>query len=269
MPRAVERAADLGVRACQIFVKSPSQWRGRALTDAEIERFRHRRSDAGIERVVAHGTYLVNLAATDPENLERSRATLADELGRASALGLDGLVVHPGAHLGAGEERGLERIARSIDRVLAERPTAGAPILLENTAGQGTVLGSRVGQLARIIELSEHGAALGLCLDTCHAFAAGYAIDRADGLSELLDRIDEAVGLERLAAVHLNDSLHERGSRRDRHANLGEGKIGLEAFARLVSEPRLTGIPMILETPTGDDGEGHRRDLERLRSALS
>lgn len=263
--RAIGRATELAVEACQIFVKSPSQWRGRPLGRDEIDRFREDRSRAGLTRVVAHGTYLVNLAATDPANRERSVATLADELQRAAALGLDGLVVHPGAHLGAGEERGLQRIARSIDRVLSARPAPTPPILLENTAGQGTVLGYRLEQLARIVELSRHGDELGLCLDTCHAFAAGYPIDGTGGIGRLLDRIDECLGLRRLAAIHVNDSRYALGSRRDRHANLGDGQIGLGAFRALLRERRLEGIPMILETPLGDDGEGHRRDLETLR----
>lgn len=269
MPKAIERARTLAIASCQIFVKSPSQWRGRVLSDEEIERFRYDRGRAGLERVVAHGTYLLNLAATDAANRERSVATLGDELDRSAALGLDGLVIHPGAHLGTGEAAGTARIARALERVLTSRPSRYPPVLLENTAGQGTVLGHRIEQLEAIVALCPRSDRLGLCLDTCHAFAAGYAIDEADGLDELLDEIDARLGLQRLATVHLNDSLHRRGSRRDRHANLGAGRIGLAAFERFLFEPRLAGVPMILETPLGDDGEGHRRDLETLRRMLS
>ncbi|MDX1644634.1 MAG: deoxyribonuclease IV [Thermoanaerobaculia bacterium] len=269
MPRAVDRAVDLGVSSCQIFVKSPSQWRGRRFSAEEVARFRRQRGRAGLLRVVAHGTYLLNLAATDPANRERSVATLADEIERSTALGLDGLVIHPGAHLGSGEPAGLARIARALERVLEQRPDDTPPILLENTAGQGTVLGYRIQQLGTIVELCPHGERLHLCLDTCHAFAAGYAIDEAGGLDELLGEIDQHLGLGRLAVIHLNDSRHRRGSRRDRHANLGAGRIGLDAFERLLFEPRLAGVPMILETPLGKDGDGHRRDLETLRAMLS
>ncbi len=259
---------ERGVDTCQIFVKNASQWRGKPLRAAEIESFRVSRSEARISRVVAHGTYLVNLAATDPANRERSVATLGDELDRATALGLDGLVVHPGAHLGAGEEIGLERIARSLDRVLDRRPATATPILLECTAGQGTVLGYRLEQLARIIEQCESGDMLGVCIDTCHAFAAGYAIEAPGGFEELLERADELFGIERLGCLHLNDSRHPLGSRRDRHANIGEGEIGLEPFRWMLNEPRLRGVPMILETPIGDDGEGHARDLATLRGLI-
>lgn len=264
-PNAIERAREAGLDACQIFVKNASQWRAKPLSSGEVESFRRQREAAGIERVVAHGTYLVNLAATDPANRERSVATLGNEVDRATALGLDGLVVHPGAHLGRGEEAGLVRIARSIDRVLERRPEAAAPILLECTAGQGTVLGYRFEQLARIIEQSRHGDRLGICVDTCHAFAAGYAIDRRSGFDAMLESVSKLFGMERLGCLHLNDSRHALGSRRDRHANLGNGEIGIETFRWLVNDPRLEGIPMILETPIGEDGRGHERDLRRLR----
>ena len=267
-PKAIERAVERGVDACQIFVKNASQWRGKPLSRDEIELFRRRREEAGIERIVAHGTYLVNLSATGPANRERSVATLGNELDRATALGLDGLVVHPGAHLGAGEERGIERIARSLDRVLSRRSPSATPILLECTAGQGTVLGYRLEQLARMIELCPLGERVGICIDTCHAFAAGYAIDTRDGFDELVDRIEELFGIERLGCLHLNDSRHPVGSRRDRHANIGEGEIGAETFRWLVNEPRLRGVPMILETPIGEDGLGHERDLARLRGLV-
>jgi deoxyribonuclease-4 len=267
-PNALERAAERRVAACQIFVKNASQWRGKKLSAAEIGRFRQRRGELGIECVVAHGTYLVNLAATDAANRERSVATLADELDRSTALGLDGLVIHPGAHLGAGEEAGLARIARNLDRVLARRRGPTAPILLECTAGQGTVLGHRLEHLSRILETSRFGDRLRVCIDTCHAFAAGYRIDRRDGLADLLDRVDGLFGLDRLGCLHLNDSRYPAGSRRDRHANLGEGEIGLATFRWIVTDPRLAGVPMILETPLGDDGQGHARDLEILRGLV-
>lgn len=265
-PRAIERASKLSATACQIFVKNAAQWRGRPLSESEVTEFRTRRETSRLKWIVAHGTYLVNLATTDPANRERSVATLADEIRRAGALGLAGVVVHPGAHLGAGTEAGLSRVARSLTRVLESTPPGSPPVLLENTAGQGTVLGHRLEHLARIRDLCGAGDRLGLCLDTCHAFAAGYPIDAPEGLSELLDRIETLFGIECLGCVHLNDSRYPLGSRRDRHANIGAGEIGLPTFARVMASSRLRQVPLILETPLGQDGQGHAHDLELLRS---
>ena len=266
LPRAIERGVELGCTALQIFVKNASQWRGRALGDEEAADFRAAHEASAIGPVVAHASYLINLAAVDPDILTRSRTALADEFDRCARLGLGGLVVHPGAHLGAGEEAGIAAIAASRDAVLDGVPPSPTRVLLENTAGQGTVLGYRVEQLAAIRAASEHPDRLGFCLDTCHAFAAGYAVHEPAGLDEWLAEVGEALGWERVGALHLNDSKQPFGSRRDRHENVGEGQIGAEAFARLLHDPRPANKPMIVETPTEDDMEGHRRDLELLRS---
>lgn len=266
--RAFERGAEIGCEALQIFVKSPNQWRGRALSEGEPEAFRAGRTEAGGLPVVAHAAYLINLAAPDPKVLERSRAGLADELDRCDALGLDGLVVHPGAHLGEGVEAGIARIAASLDAVLADR-SEGTPVLLELTAGQGTVLGRTLEELAAIRDASRHPDRLAFCLDTCHAFAAGYDLRTAAAVAEFVDRIAATIGLERVACVHLNDSTGELGSRRDRHANIGEGAIGAEGFRAWLAEARLAGLPSVLETPMGDDDGGHARDLARLRELLA
>ena len=265
---AIDRAEALGSAACQIFVKSPNQWRAGAISEDEAATFRSRRTSSPVEAIVAHAAYLINLAAVDPAVRERSIAALVDELQRSTQLGLDGLVVHPGAHMGAGESLGLGRIARSLDRVLARLPSDTPPILLENTAGQGTVLGYRLEQLAEIIERSTHGDRLGVCIDTCHAFAAGYALDDDAELESFLDRFDTLLGLERLGALHLNDSQYPLGSHRDRHANIGAGEIGLGAFKNLLASDQLPGIPLILETPIGDDKKGHERDLATLRGLI-
>jgi deoxyribonuclease-4 len=273
LPRAIERGVSLGCDALQIFVKNASQWRGRPLDRAEAGAFRSAHEAAPIGPLVAHASYLINLAATDPGILERSRAALADELERCARLGVEGLVVHPGAHLGAGEEVGLERVAASLDAVLDLVPETAQPgpwtatrVLLENTAGQGTVLGYRHAQLAAIRRASRHPGRLGFCLDTCHAFAAGYPVHEPAGLDEWLAEVGETLGWERVGALHLNDSKQPFASRRDRHENVGRGALGSEPFARLLHDPRVAGTPMILETPTEDDMEGHRRDLELLRS---
>lgn len=265
LERAFSRAEDLGCRAAQIFVKSPNRWRGRALEAEEVASFSSARSRWGSGPVVAHAAYLINLAATDPGVLERSREALGDEIDRSRRLGLDALVVHPGAHVGAGEEAGLETVAESLDRVLESVELGDCRLLLETTAGQGTVLGHRLEQLEEILRRCRAPEALGICLDTCHLFAAGYPVDDPEGVPEVLDEVLRRFGREGLACIHVNDSRHPRGSRKDRHANLGEGEIAEEGFRALLRDPRVRDIPLVLETPTGEDLEGHRRDLDRLR----
>jgi deoxyribonuclease-4 len=265
LPRAWERGRDLGCTALQLFVKNASQWAGRSLDDAEVDAFHAARQHCPGAAVVAHAAYLINLAASDPEVLARSRRGLADELERCARLGVDGLVVHPGAHLGAGEEEGVRRVAASLDAVLAARPPGGPRVLLETTAGQGSALGYRLEQLDAIIAGCRFPEALAICLDTCHLFAAGYAVDSAEGIEGVLAEVQGRFGGERLACVHLNDSRHPRGSRRDRHANIGEGAIGREAFAHLLCAAALASVPLILETPN-DDRQGHARDLALLRT---
>lgn len=270
-PKALDRGEALGCRVLQIFVKNASQWRAKPIERDRAEEFRAAHAASPIGAIVAHASYLINLAATDGEILDKSRRALADELGRCAALGVEGLVLHPGAHLGRGEEAGIERVAESIDAVLGELPEHPVRLLLENTAGQGTVLGYRLEQLAAMRAASDHASRVGICLDTCHAFAAGYAVHEQDGLAELVDELDRHLGAECLGALHLNDSRKPFGSRRDRHANLGRGEMGRgkaarAAWRRILREPFFRGVPMILETPTGDDSQGYRDDLAFLRS---
>jgi deoxyribonuclease-4 len=264
---AFARAAELDCTAMQIFVKNANQWRGKPLEEADVAAFRAAWKASRVGPVVAHASYLINLAAEEGELRERSLAALADELERCRRLGLDGLVLHPGAHVGAGEEAGLERVAAGLAAVLAEAPEGPTKLLIENTAGQGTCLGHRFEHLAalgRSLEAVAPGR-LGYCLDTCHAFAAGYALGDEKDFAAFLAEVEATLGWERVHAFHLNDSVKPCGSRRDRHAHIGEGEIGTAAFARLLAEPRVRHIPMILETETGDDQSGHRQDLETLR----
>ena len=261
---AIGRGEELGCDALQIFVKNPSQWRASPLDEEEADRFRQIHADSSIGSVVAHASYLINLASTDSSTLERSRRALGEELDRSERLGLDGLVLHPGAHLGSGEETGLGLVAESLDRVLGPRVPSQCRILLENTAGQGTVLGHRLSHLAKIRELCSCPERIGVCVDTCHAYAAGYPLDDEKGYESFFDRITKLFGSDEPRCLHLNDSKKGFESRRDRHANLGEGEIGLPLFKRLVHDPRLRHTPMILETPLGDDGHAH--DLAVLRS---
>lgn len=264
---AFERGAAIGCNSLQIFVKSPNRWKGSKLSDGLVDSFREART-ASPQPVIAHAAYLINLCGNNPELIEKSRGGLIDELERCTRLGVDALVVHPGAHLGDGEESGVEGIARSIDLVLAALPEPGTRLLLENTAGQGSTMGSRFEQLAAVIEKLEQPERVGVCLDTCHAFAAGYDLSNEDGYSQMIDAIESSVGLKRIEALHLNDSKHPAGSNKDRHENIGDGQIGPEAFARLLADSRFSGRPMVLETPLGDDDKGHERDLVRLRELL-
>ena len=268
LPRAFERGRALGCTAMQVFVKNASRWQGKTLAGEEVDAFRAAHaawtSGGGGAPLLAHAAYLINLAAPPGEVLARSRAGLRDELERCARLGVGGLVVHPGAHGGAGEEEGLRRVAASLDVVLAERPAGGPRVLLETTAGQGSCLGWRLEQLEAILAMSRHPESLAVCLDTCHLFAAGYPVDTPEGVDAVLAEAGARFGAERLACVHVNDSRHARGSRRDRHANLGEGTIGRAAFAHLLRAPELARVPLILETPGGDDDQGHARDLALL-----
>lgn len=264
---AFDRAADLGCDAMQIFVKNASQWRGKEMVDEEIAAFQEAHAGSPVGgSLLAHGSYLINLAATDPKILEKSLDALADELVRCSRLGVTGLVLHPGAHLGAGEEAGVDKVAASLDAVLGDLPDVSTRVLLENTAGQGSCLGWRLEQLAAIRARVAEPGRIGFCLDTCHAFAAGYAVH--EDLAGFLDEVDERLGLDAVGCFHLNDSVRPFGSRRDRHAHIGEGEIGLDLFKRMLTEPRLQTIPMVLETEPGDDMKGHRRDLNTLRGLV-
>src|SRR6185295_3958321 len=268
MPRAIENGTALACTAIQIFVKNANQWRGRETPETEIAMFKSTRKGSAIGSVVAHASYLINLAATDPEILEKSRAALADELLRCEALGVEGLVLHPGAHLGTSDEEGIARAAESLERIFAGLPGVATRVLLENTAGQGSTIGYRLEHLEAIRARLSCPERTGVCLDTCHAFAAGYAIHEPAGYEEFAAEAKERFG-PALGAFHLNDSVKPFASRRDRHAHIGQGEIGTEAFARLLREPRLAGVPMVLETEPGDGMEGLRRDLAVLRGLLA
>jgi deoxyribonuclease-4 len=268
LAKAFGRGEELDCEAIQIFLKSPNRWQGRDLDENEVEEFLDRRAESSIGPIVAHAAYLLNLCADNEMTLKRSREGLEDEMARAQQLEIDGLVLHPGSHMGRGEDAGIDLIVTSIDEVLGNLETGRTRLLLEVTAGQGTSIGYRLEHLERIIDRCSTADRLGLCLDTCHLFAAGYEIHTEKGLDELLAEVASRFGLDRLGCVHLNDSKRPLGSRRDRHANIGEGEIGEPAFARLLEHDALAGVPLILETPLGDDEKGHQRDLERLRRAL-
>jgi deoxyribonuclease-4 len=239
----------------QIFTRNQTQWQAPPLPEAEIARFRAEQTRTGIAPVVAHGSYLVNLASPDPELLARSRGAFLEELRRAAALGLPCVVTHPGAHMGAGVEAGLARVAASLDW-LGERAGPGAPLVcLENTAGQGTVLGGDFSHFGTIFGRVKDPGRLGICLDSCHGHAAGYDLAGAAGYEEALGALEAAVGPGRVLAVHLNDAKGERGGRLDRHEHIGRGRIGLEGFRLFMNDPRFLRVPKIIETPKEEDGQ--------------
>jgi deoxyribonuclease IV len=259
LPRAVDRAVASRCEALQIFTKSAGQWRARVIPDDEIVLFRRRVADTGIHPVIAHNSYLINIAAAAPALREQSLAALLVEYDRADALGLQGLVMHPGSFTTSTESDGLRLIASGLRALLRTRRRAAPLILLEHTAGQGTNLGHRFEHLAKIIEGLDGSPRVGVCLDTCHLLAAGYDICSEEGYVQTFREFDRLVGLDRLKAFHLNDSKKPCGSRVDRHEHIGKGCLGLEAFRRLVTDPRFAGLPMLLETPKLDTPESRRR----------
>ena len=263
--QAACRARDLGCDCLQIFVKPPQQWRFQNLDDEEVARFHAAVQEAGLEPVVAHASYLVNLASPNQALCEKSVACLLTEWDRAEALGLSGLVVHPGSHTESGEAAGLERVAEALSRLSRERPDRRTPILLETTAGAGSTLGGTFAHLAHLFEVCGDGPPLGLAIDTCHLWAAGYDVASAEGIEATLAELDAAVGLSCLAVVHANDAKGERGSHLDRHAAIGRGKIGRAGFKRLVNHPALRHLPFILETPK-KDARGRPMDPVNLRT---
>ncbi len=266
--RAFDRAESVGCDAVQIFVKPNRAWKVRPLEERDVLRFRERAEATGIEPVVGHASYLLNLASPDDALWQRSRDTLIVELERCHVLGIPYLVLHPGAHVGSGEGTGLTRVAQALDQVHAATAQLRPRLLLETTSGAGSVLGGRFEHLAWLIAHTENGDRLGVCLDTCHVFAAGYELRTVEGYAATMSAFDRIIGLERLKVLHLNDSRGELGSRKDRHAHIGQGQIGLAGFRHIVNDPRLAGLPGLLETPKGDDLHEDRQNLATLRSLV-
>ena len=252
LPRAVERAVVHRCEALQIFAKNASQWRGRELPRAEIREFRARVKAAGLAAVVSHGSYLINLATTDPALRRQSLEAMGDEIDRAEALGLLGVVLHPGAYTVGNEADGLSLIAEALVELLRARRRGRTMVLLENTAGQGTTLGATFEQLASIIAKTGDHQRVGVCLDTCHLLASGYDICAPEGYASTFAQFGRVVGFERLKAFHMNDSKRPLGSRVDRHEHIGQGHLGLEPFRRIVNDRRFRDLPMLLETPKAE-----------------
>jgi deoxyribonuclease IV len=266
--RAIERSRSIDCTAMQIFVKNNMQWFARPLLQEEISAFLDHAQRQELQVAFAHANYLINLAATNPQFLANSIRALSEELVRADQLELPFLVMHPGAHLGAGEAAGLAKIIESIDQVFAGLPKIKTRIALETTAGQGSCLGDRFEHLAAIIANVREPERLCVCLDTAHVFEAGYDLSSEAAVRKTFREFDRVVGLDRLAAIHLNDSKTERGSRVDRHEHIGKGKIGLDAFRFIMRDRRFRNIPKVLETPKGKDLAEDVENMKTLRGLM-
>jgi deoxyribonuclease-4 len=247
--RALEAALAHDCEAVQLFTKNSNQWRAKELLEAEIAVFRETLRKTRVQSLLAHDSYLINLASPDEILYRRSVEAFTVEVERAERLGLTFLVTHPGAHVGSGEEAGLKRVAAALNEVLHRCPGYRVQILLETTAGQGSTLGHRFEHLARLLQSAREPERVGVCMDTCHVFAAGYPLAPASAYRATFSKFATLIGVEKLRAFHLNDSLKPFGSRRDRHAHIGRGCLGLEPFRLLVNDPRFRARPMLLETP--------------------
>jgi deoxyribonuclease-4 len=261
--KSVDRALELGCDSFQIFTRNPRSWRFRDLGEGEVEAFREKRHSSGLDPVYAHMPYILNLASPDDGIYSKSVRSLATELRRCTTLGVPYVITHVGSHLGSGVERGVERVVSALDRVL-QGEGSGVAILLENGSGSANKVGSRFEELGLILEGVGWSGRVGVCLDTCHAYAAGYDLGTAEGLAEALDTFDGCVGLDRLGVVHLNDSVGALGSGVDHHEHIGLGEIGLDGF-RLILGSRLARVPMIMETPV-DARRGNEGNIDVARS---
>jgi len=265
---AITRAAALSMESCQLFTKNANQWNAKPLDPAVVERFQIQKESAGVANLVAHDSYLINVGSPDDANWEKSRNALLIELERCDLLGVPYLVSHPGAHMQSGEEAAIARVAEAINRINDARPGGETSLLIETTAGQGTTLGRTFEEIACIIDKVEDKDRIGVCLDTCHIFVAGYDIRDAETYEATTSAFDEVIGLSWLKVIHLNDAKKGLGSRVDRHTHIGEGELGLEPFRLLMNDPRFDGIPGVLETPKGDDDTEDARNLATLRGLI-
>lgn len=267
--KAIDRALTVGCRAMQVFVKNNMRWFANPLTAKEVDDFHHHVRRKELDAVFGHTGYLINLAADKEEFHNNSIRSLSEELVRADQLNLPFLVLHPGAHMGAGEEAGLAKVIASLDAIHAALPDVRTRVALEITAGQGTCLGHRFEHLATIIAGVKHPGRLCVCLDTAHLFAAGYDISTEAGAKKTFKDFDRVVGGEKLVAIHMNDSKAALGSHVDRHDHIGKGKIGLEAFRYIMRASRFEKVPKVLETPKGPDMKEDVENLAVLRSMLA
>ncbi len=267
--KAIGNGVDRGCEAIQFFAGSPRTWKPQIYQEKDWQKFRELRADSPIRFVVIHTIYLINLASARDDFYEKSLTSLIGAVDAAEQLGADAIVTHIGSHQGAGFEEGLARVQAALRRTLAESEDSGVRILLENTAGAGGTMGLDFAELGAIIDAADRHPRLGLCMDTAHIYEAGFDICTAEGLDDVVARLDASCGLDRLEMIHLNDSKTPIGSNRDRHENIGEGEIGLDGFRGIVNHPAFADIPGILEVP-GFDGNGpDLRNVELLKGLRS
>lgn len=267
--RAVDRIAAIGGCALQLFTSSSNQWHAREIPDAEAEAFRDKRRRHGVRFAFAHDSYLINAGSPDDALWKRSVKALTGEMRRAEWLGLDYVVMHPGAHVGSGEAAAFGRIAEALDAVGEAHPKAKARLCLEVTAGQGTSVGYRFSHLGEILKRVQAPDRVGVCIDTCHLLAAGYELRTRAGYEATMAELDREVGIDKVWCFHLNDSKEDLASRVDRHEHIGRGCLGLDPFRFLLADARFAGLPMVLETPKGEDLTEDRENLEVLRSLVA
>ncbi len=269
--KAAEESEAHLCQTVQVFTKNASQWKGKPLSQEDIDNFRRAAKKANLKHNLSHNSYLINLASPDDEMFAKSIEAFVDEMQRAEQLELDYLVAHPGSHLKTGEEAGIARIANGLDEIHRRCPDFKVMILLEITAGQGTNLGCKFEHMAGILKLVKHAEKLGICFDTCHAFAAGYPLFPKADYDATWQEFDTLIGIKKLKAFHLNDSKKGLGSRVDRHEHIGKGALGLEPFRLILNDPRFASLPMVLETPK-EEGDNHDMDgvnLTVLRNLIS
>ncbi len=270
LPKALFEAADYGCNVLQIFTKNASNWRERVIDETEIKAFDAARKKTGIKWIAAHTSYLINLASPNEQKHAMSCRALTQELIRASQLDIPYVVMHPGSHMGEGERFGVMRVAESVDGIFTKNPHLRTRLLFETTAGQGTSIGHTFEQLAAIISSLDHRERTGICIDTCHMFAAGYDVRSHGTYQKTVGSLEAAVGLDLIRVIHLNDAKKGLGSRVDRHEHIGEGAIGIKAFSFFMNDKRFADVPKIIETPkkkNGDDGD--RINLDRLKALVS
>jgi deoxyribonuclease IV len=268
LAKALKRGHSIGCDAIQIFTRNASRWASKDLTEADTQEFARALESTGIHPVVAHSSYLINLASPDDDLWARSVVALVTELERCRRLGVRDYVLHPGAHMDAGEQAGMARVVAGLREAFAATAGADVIVLLEITAGQGSALGATFEQLAWMADHARPAERVGVCFDTAHALAAGYDFRDARSYAAMWHQFDAVIGLRRLRAIHLNDAKRDLGSHVDRHEHIGEGYVGLEAFRLLVNDPALRHVPMLLETPKGEDMREDVMNLARLRSLI-
>jgi deoxyribonuclease-4 len=265
---AIGRAVAFGMDSCQIFTKNANQWAAKPLDPKVVERWLEQQQTAGVTKFVAHDSYLINIGTSADELWDKSRNALQIELDRCDQLNVPYLVSHPGAHVGAGVDTGIARVAEAVNRIFDDTPEGKSMLLLETTAGQGTTLGRTFEEIAGIMDKIENKSRVGVCLDTCHVFVAGYDLRDRESYEKTIGDFDRIIGLDNLKVIHLNDAKKGLGSHIDRHTHIGEGELGLEPFRFLMNDARLDGRPGVLETPKGDDEQEDGRNMATLKGLV-